>query len=479
MQQVTKRRFAMSIGSVLLLLALGGSILAYRQGKHAQGMADPQKARKEGRPIPVRTAFVTDTDAEQVIGATAVTVPSETGLIRLGPTNVEGDHARYMNLTVKSIFVHEGDRVEHGQFLCELEDKTFRMLEKRRQSDLAAAQSLLKLAKQAMALNAKTRELSVDSATANLHFRVEDLENRKKVYQMYESLHRDKFATLIEYWESRSKYSQASFERTDADLVLQRARNDLLVGALKDRENVAKAEQAVADAATNLAIVQQETERIRIASPLDGIVDYGNQPELIPNQVVEADKTFFQILKLDPLFVRVDFPQERLDEVSVGSKAEIVLDSFPKETYQGKVIRISPQVQPQLRVFPVLVEINNPGNRIKAGITGYVRFHVSRMTPTLPATAVIQSGTKSMAFRIENGRARLREIVTGPAVKNGELELRSGLSPGDEVVIFHNFYRNAGELAKGSGYLQDNDPVDTDWRKWTRRQTNEEHPAAN
>jgi hypothetical protein len=41
---------------------------------------------------------------------------------------------------------------------------------------------------------------------------------------------------------------------------------------------------------------------------------------------------------------------------------------------------------------------------------------------------------------------------------NGMLEVESGLSRGDEVVIF------------GNVDLRDGDAVDTDWRKWTRQE---------
>ena len=49
-------------------------------------------------------------------------------------------------------------------------------------------------------------------------------------------------------------------------------------------------------------------------------------------------------------------------------------------------------------------------------------------------------------------------------------EVQSGLAPGDEVVIFHNFYRHTQALARRDCYLEDNDLVDVNWRKWARRE---------
>jgi hypothetical protein len=130
---------------------------------------------------------------------------------------------------------------------------------------------------------------------------------------------------------------------------------------------------------------------------------------------------------------------------------------------------MSPQVNTQLRVLPVMIELKNPEGRIKAGVSGFARIRKKKKTLKVPARAVLDHGSKTITFRVENGRARLREIRVGPQVDVGVLEVREGLAKGDQVVLFHNFYRNAGELTRNEGFLQDNDLVDTDWRRWLGR----------
>jgi RND family efflux transporter MFP subunit len=186
--------------------------------------------------------------------------------------------------------------------------------------------------------------------------------------------------------------------------------------------------------------------------------------------VVGNDQDLTKVLRLDPIHVRLDFPQERLDEVAQGQEVEVVLDSFRKETFAGTVIRISPRVEPQFRVCPVVVEVKNPGNRIKAGVSGYARLKVNKKSLAVPATALIERERRAMVFRVEDGRARIREVVTGHRLDTGLVEVLRGLTSGDEVVVFHNFYRHAGELTRGDAYLKDDDLVDVDWRKWAGRE---------
>jgi multidrug efflux pump subunit AcrA (membrane-fusion protein) len=134
------------------------------------------------------------------------------------------------------------------------------------------------------------------------------------------------------------------------------------------------------------------------------------------------------------------------------------------------VLRSSAQVNPQLRVFPVIVELSNPKHRIRPGISGFARLRGRNQAKTVPSAAVIQHGGKAMVFRVEDGRARLREVQTGPAVDGGLVSVTGGLALGDQVVVYSgSFYRHWGEVTRLDAYLQDNDLVDVDWRKWARR----------
>jgi RND family efflux transporter MFP subunit len=155
----------------------------------------------------------------------------------------------------------------------------------------------------------------------------------------------------------------------------------------------------------------------------------------------------------------MDYPQERIGELAIGQEAEVVVDSFPRETFKGKVVVSLPQVNPLTRTLPVYIEVSNPGGRIRTGVSGFSRISVSApQTIVVPSSAVIQDKTRAMVFCIEGGHARIRSVVPGHVVENGRWEVLEGLSPGDEVVIF------------GNKDLRDGDAVDTDWQTWSRRE---------
>jgi hypothetical protein len=116
-----------------------------------------------------------------------------------------------------------------------------------------------------------------------------------------------------------------------------------------------------------------------------------------------------------------------------------------------------------------VVRLANPKLHIKAGVSGFVRFRRAKAVATLPATAVIDSGSKAAVFTVREGRAHMQLVQLGPIMDNGMYQVRAGVAPGDEVVIFHNFYRHTETLSSSGCYLQENDLVDTNWRRWAGR----------
>ncbi|MBY0525818.1 MAG: efflux RND transporter periplasmic adaptor subunit [Gemmataceae bacterium] len=403
-----------------------------------------------------------------MIGATGVTIASRTAPIRIGASRGLNVSAPESDIVIKAVRAYDGEWVRRGQVLFELEDDVFRQIMLQRQAALATARAELERVRQANRLNERARELTLTQAEAGIRFRQEDLNTRKSELDVLEKLNRNKAAQDFEYFEARSKLSQARYEFSTAELNLQLAKNQVGLGLLMDHRDLAKATNDFEVARIDHEVARHDVDRCQIKSPIDGFI---TKVDAVPGVVASVSNPLTTVLDFDPIHVRMDFPQERIDEVAIGQRAEVVLDSFPKETFSGKVIRLLPQVKPDVRVMPVIVELKNPNYRIKPGISGFVRLRVNRTARTVPSLAVIERGGKAIAFKIEDGRARLRELTTGPLVESGLVEVRAGLDPGDEVVVFHsNFYRHGGALVSQNAYLQDNDPVDVDWRKWTRRE---------
>jgi RND family efflux transporter MFP subunit len=219
---------------------------------------------------------------------------------------------------------------------------------------------------------------------------------------------------------------------------------------------VKEAEVAVETAELQLALANRDLQLCQIVSPVDGVVD---QMDVVPQMRIGGGAVLAVIHQLDPIHIEMDFPMERLDSLKLGQTAEIALDAYAQESFTGKVIRIAPVVSTKTRVLPVMLEVPNPDNRIKAGISGFARIKSTKPgATTIPSVAVIKKQQKAMVVCVEQNRAKIREVHTGNMTEAGEIEILDGLGKGDEVIIF------------GQDAIEEDDLVNVDWKNWTRRE---------
>ncbi|QDT74105.1 efflux RND transporter periplasmic adaptor subunit [Lacipirellula limnantheis] len=257
---------------------------------------------------------------------------------------------------------------------------------------------------------------------------------------------------LPRLFEHTVKQREAAVRQTKLTLDAYRG---LTTSKAITKLQVAEAEVNAETAELELALAKRDLELCSMISPIDGVVQELN---VVPQMRVGNGAVVAVIHQLDPIYIQMDYPMERLDSLQVGQAAEIELDAFSQETFEGKVIRIAPVVSTKTRVVPITLEVANPDNRIKAGISGFARVKCMKSGATaIPSVAVIKKQRKAMVFCVEGDRAKIREIQTGETVGTGEVEVLKGLNIGDEVVIY------------GHDSLNENDLVNGDWRKWTRR----------
>lgn len=262
--------------------------------------------------------------------------------------------------------------------------------------------------------------------------------------------------TIIEF--ESALYQQVVREReavfTQANKVLETTQK-LFTQKAASGLQLESAKVDVETAKLKLEMAKRDLDLCVIKSPVDGVIEEVN---VVPQGQVAGGTTLAIITQLDPIFVQMDFPMERIDGLKLDQTAEIVLDAFPQEKFTGKVTRIAPVVSTKSRVLPVTIEIPNPENRIKAGIAGFVRVKsVKPAATSVPTVAVIKRDEKSMVICVENNRAKIREVRTGAVIREGEIEILNGVTPGEEVVVY------------GQKDVKEDDIVNVNWLDWTHR----------
>ncbi len=151
--------------------------------------------------------------------------------------------------------------------------------------------------------------------------------------------------------------------------------------------------------------------------------------------------TLYNITDLSQVWVIAEVYEQDLSGLAVGQSAQITFTAYPGKIFKGKISFIYPDINPKTRTARVRIALPNPDNLLKLDM--YATVEISG-TPekdvlTVPASAVIDSGTqKTVLLALGGGRFLPREVTTGLRA-HGQVVILSGLKAGDRVVTAANF----------------------------------------
>lgn len=202
-------------------------------------------------------------------------------------------------------------------------------------------------------------------------------------------------------------------------------------------EDVASYEASLAETKAGLSQAAANLNKARIVAPVDGVI--GKVDAKLGQYVSSQDS----VVKLvSPHFeVKVDIPETDIVKVSLGNEAQITLDAFGDDLkFKGIVteIEIGETIIQDVVYYTVTLSIDDDEHQILNGMTANVMFYTERKDDVLyiPSRAVRtdDSGNKNVRV-LENDSVKEVAVKTGLRGDNGLVEIISGLSEGQEVVV--------------------------------------------
>jgi RND family efflux transporter MFP subunit len=230
-----------------------------------------------------------------------------------------------------------------------------------------------------------------------------------------------------------------------AQAGLQQAERDWKrILSLFEQQTVTRSEYDAADsryllAKATVAEAQAMMAYVEVLAPFDGVVtrkwcDVGD--------LAAPAKPLVEMENPSNLQLEADLPEGIASGIQPGARIAIQ-SGLPSAQLFGTVAEIAPAADPASRTFRVKLDLP-PNSPVRSG--QFARLLVptgERPSLRVPNSAVAQRGQMELAFTVENQRARLHLVKTGRRI-NGEVEILSGLDPGDIVVI-----DNAAQLLDG------------------------------
>jgi macrolide-specific efflux system membrane fusion protein len=234
---------------------------------------------------------------------------------------------------LQSVSVREGQMVESGDALAQIDDADARFAKRKAELELAGARKLAES-------DVKVRYARKSAEVAESELR-RALESEKRLADSVSASELDQLRLIAE---------KTALEIEQAELEMQLARTSR---ELKEND-VATAEHAI--------------RQRKITAPLAGFVAEINRRQ---GEWVQPGQTILRILRLDRLRAEglVDARQLRGEVGSLSVRLTVRIGDEPVE-YAGKIVFVSPEVDPVSGQVRVWAEIDNRDLQLRPGLQG-------------------------------------------------------------------------------------------------------------
>ncbi|NEQ69451.1 MAG: efflux RND transporter periplasmic adaptor subunit [Symploca sp. SIO2D2] len=399
--------------------------------------------------------------------------------------------AQETGLKIEQVLVDEGDFVKKGQLMATLDrslleaqlaqgkaavaEAEARLAELQagpRSEEISQAQARLDQTKARLQQTQASKPRQIDEAAAQVNDAQSRLELAKGRNDMYQSLVNNGAVSQDQFNQAASEYRSAQANLSAAEQRLSQAKNTnnpeeaQLAASVREAEEQLKqlragsrqevidqAKARLASAKGQVQSVMARLKNTRVLAPVSGKI-----ADKLTNvgDVISGSQELFIITEQGRLELLLEVRDFELPQISTGQSVKITprddtnLDNDAYFVLYGKVLEIDPVVEEGSRKAIVKVSLPSteslqPGVFLKGEITTS-----SASGLTVPAKAVLpQTDGSGIVYQLEaDNTVKAQPVELGEILPDERIEIKSGLSLSDRIVV------------KGAAYLKEGDLVE-------------------
>lgn len=323
--------------------------------------------------------------------------------------------------TIAKVHIEEGDRVQEGDLLFELDHGELDAQVSLAEANLRMGESRLEQVK----IAAKIYD---EISTARLGQAQAQLDAAKADYDRIKSLADRKAVSLSDFDKISLAYRVARETVTTAEA----GRKEVEVR----REEVSAAETGLQQLEAAVQVARAMREKAFVRAPFAGVVA---KTLLEVGEAVAMGLPLAILVQEQDRYISTPFDEANIAEMYVGQKARITLDAYPGQTFEGELAYIAPVVtiiKDLSRTVDGKVRILTEPEKFMPGMSADVTLIAEKKDDVVyaPTESLVRD---EFAYVIENGRAVRRGVKLG--IGNWERrEVIEGLREGETLVTSVN-----------------------------------------
>lgn len=243
-------------------------------------------------------------------------------------------------------------------------------------------------------------------------------------------------------------------------LIAQQELDDALGKDLSSEAQVDAAKSAMAAAKQHAGAARAENQRVqalhdytRVIAPIAGVViwRYADTGALIQGGTNSnsQDLPIVRVAQNSLLRLRIPVPEDDVKYVHVGDTVQVRVDAINR-SLSGKIVRFTRNVNFETRTMETEVDVENKDLSIAPGMYANTLLQLARVhdVVTIPTDALVLKGRRRAVYVLDAAnRIHIHAVEIG--LQGSKLaEIRSGLNPGERVVVGgQDAYREGEEVS--------------------------------
>lgn len=174
---------------------------------------------------------------------------------------------------------------------------------------------------------------------------------------------------------------------------------------------------------------------ISLEAPISGLV---TERTIRLGDPVTADTALMEITDLGEMYAVAKVPEHLAGKMVKGSKAHIRVIALPGEDFEGEMIRFGTSADEESGTIDAVFLLPNPEQRLRSGMRAEFSIVLSQRpgVMTVPRAALQGEAAERFVYvkHFDLPHAYVKAPVIVGAMNDRQVEIVSGLFPGDEVV---------------------------------------------
>lgn len=206
-------------------------------------------------------------------------------------------------------------------------------------------------------------------------------------------------------------------------------------GSLPERDFIT-VKTALVQAKANTSLAKKKLTDTRLYAPYAGIV---SAKMVERGAMVAPGQPAFTLLKTDQVYATVSVAEGEISHLSIGKTAMVEIPAL-KTTVQGSIDIINPQADNTSKTYAVKIRLKNNAGKLLPGMIANlnIKTGINKQGISVPASSIVRDQDElNYVFVLdkEQKTAIKRRISPAGVTGNNEVMIKSGINPGDHLVV--------------------------------------------